>query len=253
MSQLRRRAEEIRLAMMMLTRLPAGRIARPIPLAEAAWAFPLVGIPVGLLAGGAHVALMGLGAAPALAAIGAVGLLALVTGGLHYDGLADFADGLAGADKERRLEIMRDSRIGSYGVLTLGLTLALTAAALADLGGDATLAAFLAIAAASRTAMLAVAVALPAARASGLGQMASGSGGRSLVVGVAIGLICVLPLGVLAIPVILAVIVAAGLVARLAWRRLGGQTGDVLGAVQVSSEAASWLALSLIVGSGAFG
>jgi adenosylcobinamide-GDP ribazoletransferase len=246
MSPLRRRWDEARLALMLLTRLPAGRIAGEADLAAARWAYPLAGLPVGLIAGLVHLGTLALGAAPATAAIAALVALAAVTGGLHHDGLADFADGMAGADRARRLEIMRDSRIGSYGVLALGLTLAGIGAALADLGAAATPAAFVAVAVASRCAMLGVLVLLPAARGDGLGAAAHGTGGRALAVGGATALVCLLPLGAAAVPLAAATVAAAAGIAALARRRLGGQTGDVLGAVQLASEAAGWLALSLV-------
>ncbi len=246
MSPLRRRWDEARLALMLLTRLPAGRIAHEIPLGRCGWAYPLAGVPVGLIAGLVHWGALGLGASDPVAAVGALAALAAVTGGLHHDGLADFADGMGGADRARRLEIMRDSRIGSYGVLVLGLTLAGIGAALADLGAAATPVAFVAVAVASRCAMLAVLVLLPPARGDGLGAAAQGKGGRALAVGGATALVCLLPLGAAAVPLAAATATAAAGIAAVARRRLGGQTGDVLGAVQMASEAAGWLVLSVI-------
>ena len=246
MSPLQRRWDEARLALILLTRLPAGKIEGAADLAATRWAYPLAGLPVGLVAGLVHWGALWLGTAPATAAVAALAVLVALTGGLHHDGLADFADGMAGADRARRLEIMRDSRIGSYGVLALGLTLAGIGAALADLGAAATPAAFVAVAVASRCAMLAVLVLLPPARGDGLGAAAQGKGGRALAVGGATALVCLLPLGAAAVPLAAATAAAAAGIAAVARRRLCGQTGDVLGAVQLVSEAAGWLALSLI-------
>ena len=246
MSPMRRRWNEARLALVLLTRLPAGRIDGTPDLAPARWAYPLVGLPVGLVAGLVHWGALWVGASGAVAAVAALAALVAVTGGLHHDGLADFADGMGGADRARRLEIMRDSRLGSYGLLALGLTLAAMGAALADLGAAATLAAFVAIAAVSRCAMLAALVLLPPARGDGLGAAANGQGAGALAAGGATALVCLLSLGASAAPVALAMAAAAAAIALTARHRLGGQTGDVLGAVQLASEAAGWLALSLI-------
>jgi adenosylcobinamide-GDP ribazoletransferase len=245
MSPLRRRWDEARLALMLLTRLPAGRIAPDIPLARSRWAYPLAGLPVGLIAGLVHWGALGLGASAAVAAVAALAVLAAVTGGLHHDGLADLADGLGGPDRARRLEIMRDSRIGTYGVLALGLVMAAMGAAIADLGAEVPPVAFVAIAVASRCAMLVVLVLLPPARADGLGAEAHAPGGRAVATGGATALACLLPLGATALAIVAAMSAAAAALAMMARRRLGGQTGDVLGAVQLASEAAGWLALSL--------
>src|SRR5690606_31782388 len=145
--------------------------AAPPHLAQAAWAFPLAGLVVGL-AGAAVLALGGLAGLPAmLAALLAVGATILATGGLHEDGLADLADGTGGATREKRLEIMRDSRIGSYGVLALILAVGLRAAAIAALFGQPWLAAagMVGLAAASRAGMAAGLRLMPPARAGGLG------------------------------------------------------------------------------------
>jgi len=101
------------------TRLPtpADAGAHAPPDFEASdWALPLVGALVGVLAGAALLIAMRLGLSPTLAATVAVATMALVTGALHEDGLADFVDGIGGgATPERKLEIMRDSRLGAYG------------------------------------------------------------------------------------------------------------------------------------------
>src|SRR6056297_3491159 len=110
-------------AAMLLTRLPV----RGMPTAraaDAAWAWPLVGLAVGLPAGVVGMAVAAAGLPGGLAAAAALTVSIVLTGALHEDGLADCADGFwGGFDRARRLEIMRDSAIGSYGVLALGLSL----------------------------------------------------------------------------------------------------------------------------------
>ena len=242
------------LALVWLTRLPVGRWlpANPPPLARAAWAFPLVGLVLGLAASGVFAGVIWLGLGQVLAAILAVATLIWLSGGLHEDGLADLADGMGGQSREQRLEIMRDSRIGSYGALTLGLVMALRITALSQIPITAAIAALLAIAALSRAGMVVAMASLPPARRDGLGQAA----GRPLPLSVAMALI----LGIsacaaasffgfwpgygVAVAVVLACLLAQAFVQILALRKLGGLTGDVLGAVQQAGETAALLALT---------
>src|SRR5579862_1616236 len=110
--------DELIAALTFLTRLPTGRAAANAPLsrlADTSWAFPLVGLVIGAIGGIAYAIASAL-ALPALAAaLIAIAATALVTGGLHEDGLADTADGFGGgATRELKLEIMRDSRIGTF-------------------------------------------------------------------------------------------------------------------------------------------
>ncbi|PWE33013.1 adenosylcobinamide-GDP ribazoletransferase [Maritimibacter sp. 55A14] len=249
MKALRARMQEARLAVMLLTRLPAGRIRGEGPALNAArWAFVLVGVPVGLIGWGAHAGALALGAAPLMAAMLAISALALVTGALHFDGLADFADGIGGGrDKAHCLEIMRDSRIGSYGALAMILVTGLWAAALTDLAARAGAGWFVAVAMLSRAAMVCLQEALPAARADGLGKFAEGRSwaARSVVI---LTVLAIATLGGLAgISAILASAIVALAIGALAMRRIGGQTGDVLGAAQLASETACWAVLAVLL------
>jgi adenosylcobinamide-GDP ribazoletransferase len=241
-----RRVEEARLALMLLTRLPAGRLAEPAPsLADARWAYPLIGLVVGALAAAAQAAALAVGLDPLAAAFVALTAAALVTGALHLDGLADFADGIGGGrDRAHALLIMRDSRIGSYGVIALILALGLAATGLAGLPPETAPAVLLLAATGSRLAMLVALDRLPPAREDGLGRSASGNApGAWLPGAVAVALIAVW-IGPAALPALVAMAAAALAVSRLALRRIGGQTGDVLGATQVTAEVACVLALS---------
>lgn len=205
--------------------------------------FPAVGLLLGLAA---WVALWlgSLLAGPLLGAVAALATLALLTGGLHLDGFADCADGLlVPASRERRLEIMRDPRLGAFGVIALVLLLLADAAVLQRLGVHATLPALVAAGAFSRLAMLAVLVALPYVRADGLGGAAAGRGGlRDL----ALGALLAAPALFLdwphaALGVVLAAVAAAA-VAALARNRIGGATGDVYGAVSEIAQLSVLLA-----------
>ncbi|WP_245155704.1 adenosylcobinamide-GDP ribazoletransferase [Paracoccus ravus] len=250
-----RLARDLVLATVWLTRLPVMRQAppEPVPLSVAAWAFPLVGIVVVPPAAAVIWLALWLGLGAPIAAILALGAMALVTGGLHEDGLADFADGCGGSTRTRRLEIMRDSRIGSYGALTLGLVAALRIAALAALAGhSAGLAALglLAAAAWSRGLMALALAVMPAARPEGLGRAAGQASHRIALVAITLGAMLVLPavsaagsgsLGWLMVASVGAAF--AAIPAVMALSKLGGQTGDVLGAIQQSGETATLLAL----------
>ncbi|MCV2892059.1 adenosylcobinamide-GDP ribazoletransferase [Lentibacter sp. XHP0401] len=247
MSPLAQRANELRLAVMMLTRLPVGRLQDPAPsLPDAQWAFPLVGLIVGAIAGATHGISLHIGAGSGMAAVLSLGAIVLTTGALHQDGLADFADGMwGGHDKARRLEIMRDSQIGSYGVLALILCCALWIAALAQLAGSIGVVGFLAVGVLSRLAMTGCLATMPAARDDGLGAAAKGKPVWALYL--LFGLGTLFALGSNGLPVVATVGIVTLIVGQIARRRIGGQTGDVLGAVQFISETAAWTILALLV------
>ena len=209
-------------------------------LADAAWAFPLVGAGIGGLAGLAFllVQLLGLGDWPA--AVLAVLVSIVLTGALHEDGLADTADGLIGGrDREQRLAIMHDSRHGTFGVIALVLSVLLRTAALAGIGEAVH--AGLALIAAHATSRAALPVAmflLVPARADGLGAGAGRPSMAPAIAALAIGLLVSLASlgparGLVAIGLAGAAMFALGM---LAYRRIGGYTGDVLGAFQQIGE-----------------
>jgi adenosylcobinamide-GDP ribazoletransferase len=235
------------LAAAFLTRVPlaapgpAGR-----PLAAGAWAFPLVGAGIGGVAAFFFLLAQLLGFGDGPAALLAVLAGAALTGALHEDGLADAADGLFGGDdRERRLAIMRDSRHGTFGVLALVASVLLRVAALARLGDP--LHAGLALVAAhalSRALLPAAMRVLKPARADGLGAGAGTPSPAQTAVAVALGgAIALAALGPLrGLLALLAAAAAVGAAARLARSRIGGYTGDVLGAFQQIGEIAMLLA-----------
>lgn len=223
------------------TRIPAPPpTGGPRALADAAWAFPLVGAGIGGFAALVFLAaqLLGLGDWPAALLAVLAGLV--LTGALHEDGLADTADGFfGGADREQRLAIMGDSRHGTFGVLAIVLSVLLRAAALAGIGEAVqTGLALIAAHAASRAALpLAMRILAPA-RAEGLGAAAGRPPMRLAVVALIIGTVITLAAlgpgrGVLAIALAGSVLFGLGVTAQ---RRIGGYTGDVLGAFQQVGE-----------------
>jgi adenosylcobinamide-GDP ribazoletransferase len=185
-------------------------------------------------------------AGPLLGAVAALATLAVLTGGLHLDGLADCADGLLVAgSRERRLEIMRDPRLGTFGVVALVLVLLADAAVLQRLGVHAALPALVAAGAFSRLAMLAVLVALPYVRLEGLGLAPAGRGRRDLALGALLAApVLFLDWRHAALGVVLASLAAGG-VALLARNRIGGATGDVYGAVSEIAQLAVLLTFAV--------
>ncbi len=234
---LRGRLAEVQLAVMMLTRLPAGRITGDAPdLSAARWAFPFVGLLIGGLTWAAHAAVTAVGLPPMVSAGVALAVLALATGALHFDGLADYADGIGGGrDKAHALEIMRDSRVGSYGVLAVILVSLLWVGSVAAAAPD--LSEFLFAAVLSRAAIVVVQEALPLARNDGMALLASG---RSTTARIVVAVFAAAALVVWPVQLGVCALVAA-LIAIQAKRKIGGQTGDVLGAVQFLTETAIWI------------
>jgi adenosylcobinamide-GDP ribazoletransferase len=233
----------------LLTRLPVpvdgARAARRG--AAAAWAWPVAGAAVGLLSAMAAALALALGTGAAIAAAVALGTQMMVTGALHEDGLADSADGLWGGwDKARRLAIMKDSHIGTYGVLALLIvTLIRWSALTALLATGPAWAALIAAGALSRAPMALLMAALPNARGSGLsqsvGRPSAVVAGNSVVAALAIGVLAAGPGSLAALLPVAATTLALGWLAR---RRIGGQTGDILGAAQQLAEAAILVTLA---------
>ncbi|MEM9968048.1 MAG: adenosylcobinamide-GDP ribazoletransferase [Pseudomonadota bacterium] len=226
-------------ALSLLTRLPLPKAwmigdDKRSP-AEAAWAYPIVGALVGGVGALTITFVLAIGLPSAVAALCAVGAMIIITGALHEDGLADCADGFWGGwDKERRLAIMKDSQIGTYGVLSLVLCIGLRVSLIATLiEHEGYAVAMIATAMMSRAAMVGIMHALPHARQTGL-SATTGRPARS-VTGAALLIFFTVHLLVGPAPVI----VSLGTVAltllclgALARAKVSGQTGDVLGATQ---------------------
>lgn len=251
MTPLRARLAEVQLAVMLLTRLPAGRMAEAPAIGAAVWAFPLVGALVGGIAAAVLVGALALGIAPPLAAGLALAAAILATGGLHEDGLADCADGFGGGrDRARKLEIMRDSRIGSYGGLAMILSLGFRWQAMAILAAQHPAFAPLALitlAMSSRAGLGFALLWLPAARGDGMGKSAAGTSFARAMIGLAltfVTLVILLPWPWGAVSVFAAQLGVQLIFARIALRQIGGQSGDVLGAMQQLAEVAGWLVLA---------
>lgn len=236
------------LAVQFLTRLP---VPHDLPFSEgrllrATRYYPGVGLIVGAI--GAGVLLVAGAVLPwAVAVVLSVAATVAATGAFHEDGLADAADGLGGGlTRARALEIMRDSRVGTYGVLALGLTLALKVAALVALAPGQAAALVLFGHAISRYAPVAVVARADYARDQGAKFTApsvSPSGDRvalATAAAAAVALALVLGPGATLAALALAALLAAILVRRVL-ARLGGYTGDCLGATQQVAELGLYL------------
>lgn len=228
-----------RAALVFLTRLPGGRL-EAADFARAPGWFAAVGLAIGAAMGVVWWAAAAVWP-PILAALAALAIGMLLTGALHEDGLADTMDGLgSGRPADRALEIMRDSRIGSHGALALVMVLSAKVAALAALGTAAPLA-LVAAAGLSRAVMALMLRAGPYLRPTGAGSGMTGAWGLegrlawtgAVVVG---GALAAVATGWALAGGVLGLGIGAGAVRFWALRRLGGLTGDVLGAAQQLGE-----------------
>jgi len=242
---------DIAAAFSLLTRLPvpvdharAGQRA-----AAAVWAYPLVGAVVGAIAGALGSLLYTFGVTAGIAAAVVLAVMMLLTGALHEDGIADCADGLAGGmTRARRLEIMKDSRVGAFGAAALGVfILARWSGIEALLPTDAPLV-FAAIGAVSRLPMVLAMAIMPLARKDG---MAAGVGGAPMVsVVVAIILcagICVMLTGYSGVWMMFWACLTPILLWIAAWRSIGGYTGDILGGSQQIAEVAALAVATTVI------
>ena len=238
----------LRHAWAFLTRLPGG--AHPADErglgASVPW-FPVVGAVLGLLIGGVYAGMYEL-VSPLTAAIVAVLFGVIVTGAFHEDGLADTADSLGGYTPERRLEIMKDSRVGTFGVLALVFSILVRVVALGEMSAADGVVALVLAHAIGRSLATLVMVTTPAASPTGLGQSYTQHLPRPAVL--AIGAIvfgCAAVGGPAALVGYGIAVAAAGLVVLVARRAYGGTTGDVLGAVEQLGEMAVLTAAARLV------
>lgn len=222
----------------LLTRLPVPQ-GWPMRGAASAWCWPIVGLAVALIAAAAGSFILTLGMPAGVAAAVTLATSAFVTGAMHEDGLADTTDGLFGGwTRERRLEIMKDSAIGSYGTLALLFTaLARWSALTALMATGAHWAALVAAAAIGRAAMAVTMSALPNARDTGLSKSAGRPDASLAAIACAIAaLLALMTTGAATLAILPLAALAALAVALLARARIGGQTGDILGATQFLAE-----------------
>lgn len=232
--------DDIALCLVFFTRLPLPHLDfGNRRLADSIWAAPLAGLAVGLIGALAYAIADWLGLSPQIAAALALTATMLTTGCLHEDGLSDTADGFGGGrTRERKLEIMRDSRIGAYGASALILSALLRWSAIAELQDPS--AVFLGLVAAhvaARAIIPAFMHIMPPARADGLAAGAGIVSRETATVAAAIGVVALLLLGLsAAVIAILLLGCVLALLCRLCQNQIGGQTGDTIGALQQVCE-----------------
>jgi len=215
--------------------------------ARSAWAYPLAGVVLGI--GGLALAwvLVQVSVPAAMSALIVLAAWVFCTGALHEDGLADTFDGLWGGwDRDRRLEIMKDSRIGTYGVIALALSLAARWQGLTlviEAGWWWTL---IAIPTASRAVMPAL-MRMPNARPGGLSSKVGQPPVLAAQVALVLGAVSLIPLSVAGMMVCIAMAVVVFGLRRIALAKIGGQTGDVLGAAQQLTEVVGWIVLAAAI------
>lgn len=227
-------------ALQFLTRIPI-RTSREIPHHRVVPWFPIAGLLIG-----AGVGLTAVVAAelvpPLVAGALAVGVGLLVTGAFHEDGLADVADAFGGGwTVERRLEILKDSRHGTYGVAALTTSIVVRVACVASISSPGALFASLVAAhTLGRSAAVLAMRAAPPATESGLGVSAAGAlRAAPTAVGLGVGITAVGMLtGWWVLPFLGAAAAGTALTVALAVRKIGGLAGDVLGAVEQVVECA---------------
>ncbi|OFW99090.1 MAG: cobalamin 5'-phosphate synthase [Alphaproteobacteria bacterium RIFCSPHIGHO2_12_FULL_66_14] len=228
--------------------IPRWQLADVLPV------LPFVGACVGLAAGLVFAVVRGVSGPGWLAAVLAVGAAVLITRALHEDGLADTADGLGphGLEPSRRLEIMRDSRNGTFGVLALALSVLVKVACLAQFSGATGLVVLIGAHALSRSVIAYPLLAFAPAQADGLGARAGKPTDNDvwLTVGIGALLAFLLLLGkgfFVALLAPLAAIAAAWAASHWIAKRLGGYTGDTLGAVQQKAEIVFLVVAALLI------
>ncbi len=234
-------------AVQFLTRIPV-RTNEAIDHQRTVPWFPIVGALIGAVTGGIAALMIEVVPVPVAAASAVVAGL-LITGAFHEDGLADIADAFGGGwTVERRLEILKDSRHGTYGVAALTSSIAIRVVAAASIASSAALfATFVAAHTLARAAALAAMKAAPPAAASGLGvTTADALRPTAALGGIAAGIaISGLATGWWIGPFAVATVVGAAAVVALSVRKIGGLAGDVLGAVEQVVEC-----LVMVVASG---
>jgi adenosylcobinamide-GDP ribazoletransferase len=245
--------DRVHLAHTFLTRIPLPSPRGTIDaerFARCAVAFPLVGLTVGAAAGLVRVAADPVG--PLFAVVAALAVVPLITGAFHEDGLADSADGLGPLDRDRRLEAMRDSRLGTFGVLALVFSVLARVALLAPLGVRNCVLALIAGHVLGRWSTLPLAWRSQPTQPDGLGTFLLKPRKVEVAWGSAVAFAVAAPALVAVHPTAVPVAIAVALIVTLAtaelWKRaFGGVTGDTYGATNQLVEIATLAAVAAVL------
>jgi adenosylcobinamide-GDP ribazoletransferase len=235
-------ATDFKISILFSTRLPLPH-AEPIAggdLARSTWALPIAGALIGVVGALVYWVAFSVGLPPLAAAALALAATLATTGALHEDGLADTADGFGGGrSAAHKLDIMRDSRIGTYGACALTMSLVLRWSALASLARPLPVAmAIIAAHASARAPLPTFMRYIPQARADGLSAQAGRPTAPNAAAATVLGIIALsIALGPLAATAGVLLLAAAGIaLGRASLRQIGGQTGDVIGALEQINE-----------------
>lgn len=243
--------DDFRIGLVFFTRLPLAHFeVRDRTLADAIWTAPLAGLVVAAVAWLAYAVATLLGLSPSLAAALALTAGMLITGCLHEDGLSDTADGFGGGrTRERKLKIMRDSRIGTYGACALALSILARWSAISELTTLGHVFIGLVVAhVASRALIPTFMQMLPQARIDGLSAGVGTLSDSVVLTALAVGAVALLLLGLQG-AVVAAFCLALLFVAfrKLCLAQIGGQSGDTIGAIQQLAEITLLFAASAIL------
>ncbi|HOG12934.1 MAG TPA: adenosylcobinamide-GDP ribazoletransferase [Smithellaceae bacterium] len=238
--------QNLRTAFGLLTTLPVGisETWQPGDSGRAAFWYPVVGLAVGGLVWLAWLGL-NLWFTPLVSAVLALGVWVGLTGGLHLDGLADCCDALpASVVVERRLEILKDPHLGTFGGIGLIIVLFAKAAALSALAPSQGLG--IVLAATLGRWLILPASRLPQARPGGMGaDFAAGVRPAAVWITATLPISLAVLLGMQGAFAVLAALISGAALLRLAWKRIGGVTGDVLGALVEVAETAVLLTFTV--------
>jgi adenosylcobinamide-GDP ribazoletransferase len=235
--------DDLRTAVAFLTRLPMPHPQGAVPanFIRAQRLFPLVGAGIGGAVGLVYLGMRATGVPDLAAAALVLGASALLTGALHEDGLADVGDGFGGGrDRESKLEIMRDSRLGTYGALILMVSFVARLSALAALSNGVVAQSLIAAHALARGVLPAMSMSLPYARKDGRAATAGRPDSATAATAAALALLIAL-LSLPWVEALVAALVAVAIAIGMGWlaqRQIGGQTGDVLGGAEQVGETA---------------
>lgn len=244
---------QMRLATSFLTRLPVADIEGEVPtLCRCLWACSIVGMIIGGAVYALFTGLYLIGFPALIASFIALGAGMVLTGGLHEDGFGDMLDGFGGGhDKSSKLAIMKDSHIGSYATIGLIVIIGIRAVSLASLiPAIPHLISIMIVAGASRFFMVSALSLLPPAREDGLGYGYAGKVSGNPLIQLLPSFLIILICGFFAPSYVLGVILAmaaiSGLIGLIAHRQIGGQTGDICGAIQLASETTGFVMLVVL-------
>jgi adenosylcobinamide-GDP ribazoletransferase len=245
-------AADLKTSIAFCTRLPIGEAAAAgSDVARASWALPIAGAAVAAIAALVYSIAGALALSPPVAAALALAAATAITGALHEDGLADTADGFGGGkDRASKLAIMRDSRLGTYGACALFLSFLLRWSALATIAHPyAVTMALIASHISARAALPIFMRLVPRARGDGLAAGAGEPSWESAAAACMIGVIAlVVALGPSAGGIGVALLIGTGLLTgSLSRSQIGGQTGDVLGALEQVNEVVVMLIAAVVL------